>query len=394
MNRRARYAIPALREYRGVLIFLRQLRVLIGKELVQLWRDRPLLIFIVYIFSVNIVTAARMTTDLHDARILVHDADHSQASRDLLYRFRLPYFNLAGETATAEEGLRALDRGEAVAFLDIPERFEERLRRGVNTAKIQMHVDTSKANKGYLASSYGAAIVSQFAGDWARQQAPASSTTSFPVITNSDRVWFNPDMNDSWFNAIAQLLTMMTVACILLPASAMVREKERGTIEQLLVSPLTPFSILLPKVLAMTLVMLAGVALAVFGIMGPLFHVPMRGSLLLFFLFTALYSITTAGLGLAASTFARNSAQVGMMVLLLVMPIIVLSGTWTPIESLPQTLQLLTELSPLRHFIAAAYGILLRGEGIDTLWLPALAMAVLGAVLFAVSISRFRRQFH
>jgi ABC-2 type transport system permease protein len=186
---------------------------------------------------------------------------------------------------------------------------------------------------------------------------------------------------------------MMTVACILLPGSAMVREKERGTIEQLLVSPLTPLQVMLPKVVAMVLVMMAGTALALFGIMQPVFGVPIRGSVPLFLLMTAVYAFTNAGLGLVAATFSRTASQVGLLALLMVMPIVTLSGTWTPLEGMPQALDTLMLLSPLRHFIEIAYGILLRGAGLDTLWDSALAMTLLGCGLFALGASRFRRQF-
>ena len=214
-----------------------------------------------------------------------------------------------------------------------------------------------------------------------------------PAIKNDLRVWYNPSLNDSWFNTIAELLTMITIACILLPAAAMIREKERGTLEQLLVSPLTPLQIMLSKLISMMLVMFCGTAVAVFGIMMPFYGVPFIGSVPLFFALTALYAFTNAGLGLTAATFARNSAQVGLVVLLMVMPIVLLSGTWTPMESMPSWLRSLMYLSPLRHYIEIAYGILLRGAGLDVLWTSVLPMAAIGVALFALGLLRFRRQF-
>jgi ABC-2 type transport system permease protein len=213
-----------------------------------------------------------------------------------------------------------------------------------------------------------------------------------PRIEDRYRVWYNPDFNDAWFNAISQLLTWITVVSVLLPGAAMVREKERGTVEQLLVSPLSPAQILLPKVLAMSLVVLAGSAVSLYGVMQPQFTIPVRGSAILFFGLTALYVFTTAGLGLVAATFARNQAQVLMLTMLLVTPIIMLSGTWTPPEAMPQWLRYLFALSPLRHFIDVAFGILLRGAGLGILWDSILAMALLGALLFSLGVWRFRRQ--
>ena len=173
----------------------------------------------------------------------------------------------------------------------------------------------------------------------------------------------------------------------------MIREKERGTLEQLLVSPLTPLQIMLSKLFSMMLVMLCGTSVAIFGIMMPLYHVPFVGSVPLFFLLTALYAFTNAGLGLVAATYARNSAQVGLVVLLMVMPIVMLSGTWTPMESMPVWLRGLMYFSPLRHFIEIAYGIMLRGAGFNLVWDSVLAMAAIGIALFAVGLARFRIQF-
>jgi ABC-2 type transport system permease protein len=376
-------------------IWLQQTTVLAMKEIRQLLRDRALFIYTVYIFTANIIIAAGgASNELRDSPVRVHDADRSVASRELIYHFQRPRFRLAGEVESASAAMRMLDRGETQMILDIPPDFGESLRRQ-QPAHVQALIDTSQANTGYLASSYAARIVARFSEDWAQRNIirAGGDPRNLPAIKNELRVWYNPDLNDKWFNTISELLTMVTVACILLPAAAMIREKERGTLEQLLVSPLTPLQIMLSKLLSMMLVMLCGTTVAVFGIMLPLYHVPFVGSVPLFFLLTALYAFTNAGLGLAAATFARNSAQVGLVVLLMVMPIVMLSGTWTPMESMPAWLRALMYLSPLRHFIEIAYGILLRGAGFGLLWPSVLPMAAIGVALFALGLARFRTQF-
>jgi ABC-2 type transport system permease protein len=376
-------------------IWLQQTAVLAMKEIRQLLRDRALFIYTVYIFTANIIIAAGgASNELRDSPVRVHDADRSVASRNLIYSFQQPRFRLAGEVDSAAEALRLLDRGEAQMILDIPPDFAESLRRQ-QPAHVQALIDTSQANTGYLASSYAARIVARFSEDQAQRNIirAGGDPRNLPAIRNELRVWYNPGLNDKWFNTISELLTMVTVACILLPAAAMIREKERGTLEQLLVSPLTPLQIMLSKLFSMMLVMLCGTTVAVFGIMMPFYGVPFVGSVPLFFLLTALYAFTNAGLGLVAATFARNSAQVGLVVLLMVMPIVMLSGTWTPMESMPPWLRALMYLSPLRHFIEIAYGILLRGAGFGVLWDSALPMAAIGVALFALGLARFRRQF-
>ncbi len=386
---------PAIHWSTLARIWLRQIAVLSLKEIRQLLRDRALFIYTVYIFTANIIIAAGgASNELRDSPVYVHDADRSVASRDLIYSFQPPRFRLAGEVESESAALRLLDRGEARMILDIPPDFAESLQRQ-RPAHVQALIDTSQANTGYLASSYAARIVARFSEQRVQRNIirAGGDPRNLPTIRNDLRVWYNPDLNDKWFNTISELLTMVTVACILLPAAAMIREKERGTLEQLLVSPLTPLQIMLSKLLSMMLVMLCGTTVAVFGIMRPFYHVPFVGSVPLFYLLAALYAFTNAGLGLVAATFARNSAQVGLVVLLMVMPIVMLSGTWTPMESMPAWLRTLMYLSPLRHFIEVAYGILLRGAGIGVLWESVAAMAAIGIALFALGLARFRTQF-
>ena len=381
---------------RAALTWLRQLQALTGKELRQLVRDRVLFAFIVYLFTLNIASAAgEIGTELNRAALVVHDGDRTAASRSLIERFRSPYFVLVGEVPDVRAGLRMLDRGEALVMVVVPERFEERLLSGVEPGSVQVLVDTSNANDGYLAANYSARIAARVSQEWIeRRLAPAGGGAgTLPTIETRLRFRYNPDLDEAWFGTLSELLTMLTVACVLLPATAVVREGERGTLEQLLVSPLDPVQVMLAKVLATITVSLTGTAVALFGIMQPFYGVPARGSLLLFFALTALYTFTGAGLGLVASTFTRKTGQVGLITILMVMPIVLLSGIRTPWESMPAWLRAVMSFSPLHHYIDIAYGILLRGAGIDVLWESILAMAGLGGALFAVGAWRFRTRF-
>ena len=380
----------------GASTWTRQVVALTTKELKQLWRDRALFGFVVYVFTLNIVLAAGGASfELNRVPVIVNDADHTDAARDLTYRFQAPYFSLLGEIGDASQAMDMLDREQARVLIGIPHGFAETLREGTQPATVQLLVDASHANSGYLAAGYAAAIANGFGAEWSQRSLARAGIdpARLPRIESRIRMWHNADLNESWFHTIAELATMMTVICILLPAAALVREKERGTIEQLLVSPLSALQVMLAKVLAMEVVMLLGVAVAFFGIMQPIYHVPAKGSLPLLFALTSLYAFTNAGLGLAAATFARNSGQTGLLVLLIVMPIITLSGTWTPFESMPPWLRAAMTLSPLRHFVDIIYSILLRGAGLNVLWDSVLAMTALGAVLFAIGLVRFRRQF-
>jgi ABC-2 type transport system permease protein len=361
------------------------------KEFPQLVRDRPVFAYIVFIFTLDIIIAAGQSIELNNAKVIINDADRSAVSRELIYRFRPPYFDVAEINLHPDTALRWLDRGEATLLVDIPPNFSETLYRGDEVATVQMQVDTSIANIGFLAASYGARIVGELGGEVAAQR--LAGVASLPRIDNQRRVRFNADLNQSWFSSISELLAVITVACIFLPAVAMVREKERGTVEQLLVSPLSPFQVMFAKVLAMMTVMLIGTAFSLFVIMQPLFDVPTRGSLTLFFGLTALYAFSIAGIGMLAATFARNTAQLGMLLMLIVFPTIMLSGLWVQLESMPTWLRQVMNLTPLRYFIDIAYGILLRGVDMSIIWDSVLKMTAIGVVLFGFALWRFRRQF-
>jgi len=387
--------VPAESMTRRAAVWWGRLLVMTRKEMIQLSRDLPIVLFFVYSFTLAVFIAGNgLRSQLHNASLLVYDADHSVSSRDLIYRFQPPFFRLGGELSHPGEGLRLMDRGAVMALLEIPPRFHEQITAG-EPATVQLLVDTTNAPQGLSAASYAARIVGQFGQDiaLARLGGSTQASGSLPVILSEHRVWYNADQNEAWFESISHLLRTITIFAILLPATAMVREKERGTVEQLLVSPLTPLLIMLPKVLAMTLVILGMTAIALFGVMQPAFGVPIRGSVALLFVMTALFTFTTAGMGLFAATITRNQAQVGLMTLLVVAPMLMLSGITAPMEALPDWISTLMLLSPLRYFIDIAYSILLKGAGLDVLWRQAVAMAALGGSLFGFGMWRFRRQF-
>ncbi len=379
----------------ALVVWLRRLQVMIVKEWLQLARDLVLLCFIAYAFTVDVYLAGSgVSLQLNRAAFAVHDCDHSVASRELVYRFRPPYFRLVGEVAGAREGMKLLDDGKVIMVLDTPPNFEQSLLRG-EAHSVQLQVDATHSVLGFLASSYAAQIVGQYAleAGLAREGLSATDIANVPRIDSRHRVWFNPNQNDGWFMSISELLTVITLFAILLPAAAMVREKERGTVEQLLVSPLTSFQIMFPKVIAMTAVILLGVLISLALILTPVFHVPFKGNILLFFAVTTLYVFTTAGLGLFAATIARNLAQAGMMTILILAPMIFLSGAWTPPEAMPAWLRMGMKISPLHYYMDAAFGILLKGARLQELWRSILGISLLGSIVFGFGLWRFRRQF-
>jgi len=378
-----------------IAIWCEQVRVLMLKELKQLLKDRALFAYTIFIFTLDVMLAAGASSiELQRAPLAVADPQHSAAGRELIGRFGPPHFEQRRQIADVREASALLDRGEVRAVLVLPERFQDDLALGRQT-EVQLLVDTAQANQGFLVASYAQRISAEFGAEWAQRTLLREGVdpTRLPQLRAEVRYAYNASLNEVWFNTVSEWLTMLTIAAIVLPAAALVRERERGTIEQLLVAPLAPLQVVLSKVLAMVLVMLAGTAVAVLGVMHLGYGVPLRGSMVLFFAVVALFTMACAGVGIVASGFARNSGQMGLIVILVVVPMVMLSGTWNMVESMPRWLQWLTELSPLRHFIVLAYGILIRGAGLDVLWPALLKMLVLGAALFAIGVLRFRRQF-
>ena len=386
---------PVLSWFPASLLWWRRLMVMTRKELLQLFRDFPLLIFFLYSFTLAVyITGTGITAQLRNASLVVYDADHSQLSRELIYRFHPPYFRFDGEISHLHEGLRLLDQGDTMMVLDIPSRFQEVLVKG-EQAEVQLQIDTTNAPQGLSAASYAAQIVGKFGEELVEQRLGlhAGAGNVLPQIRVEYRVWYNPAQKDAWFESTSHILRMTTLFAILLPAAALVREKERGTIEQLLVSPLTPFHIMASKVLAMTLMILGAVSVSIFGVLRPILGVPIRGSLLLYFSIMVLYVFTTAGIGLFAATLARNQAQVGMMTILVLVPILLLSGITTPMEAMPEWVQYLMIFSPLRYYIEITHGIFFKGAGLGSLWHLVLPMGLLGSATFGFGVWRFRRQF-
>ena len=363
---------------------------LVRKELLQLFRDRVLMGFLIYVFTIDIFLAATgLSFSLRNAAIAIIDNDRSEASRDLASRFQPPQFRRMTAPADQRAGDGAMDRGTAMVVMEIQPRFEAELLAG-RQVPVLYSVDATNSVLGLLAGSHGREIV-------ARMNAERMLETprlQLPTIDNRQRALFNPNQNESWFMSIAELLNIVTIFAILLPAIAAVREKERGTIEQLLVSPLTPIEIMLPKVIAMMLVILAGVTLSLGLILTAVLHVPISGSVLLFLFVSAVYIFATAGIGLFIATIARNMAQVGMLSILVIAPMMFLSGMWTPPEALPTWIRGIMLVSPMSWYIDAGFGVLLKGMGLAEIIRPLTVILGMGCLFFSLALWRFRRQFN
>ena len=379
----------------ALLLWWTRILAMTVKELKQLIRDPALLLIIVYFFTADVYLAGSgINLSLKNASIMVIDRDHSEASRELIHRFRQPYFDLKGEITSKNEAEDLLNTGKILAVLDIPENFQKQLLQS-QSVSVQFQVDSSNTVLGTLATTYATEITASFGQDFVVKRLGINSEqlAALPIIQNRHRVLYNPNRIDGWFMSISELLTVITILSLMLPAAAAVREKERGTIEQLAVSPLSSLQILLPKVISMGLVILIGVAACLFLIIIPIFELPIKGSLGLFFAVTALYVFTTSGIGLFVATISRNLGQMAMLGILILMPILLLSGAWTPPEAMPQVMRWAMTISPLYYFNEMGYAILFKGAGLDIIWDSLLGLSVLGGFFFNFGVWRFRKQF-
>lgn len=374
--------------------WMARLAVMTNKEILQFLRDPVLMLILAYAFILGVRNAGTsVSMQIEHAPIAFIDNDRSQASRDIIYSFQEPWFAPYGVISSEREGQQLLDSGKVVAVLDIPPQFEQSLLRG-DAQPIQLQLDASNSSIAEIVEGYASAVVAPIAQSYGlRSLGISPSENSLPPgLIDVHRIWFNPNLLDSWFQSVTQLIQVITMLSLLLPAAAMVREKERGTIEQLTVSPLSPLQIVLPKVISMTIAIIIGCSLSLFIVVGPMFHVPMKGSLLLFFAITAIYVFSMTGIGVFIASISRNLAQVGLLSIMLLTPMIYLSGKFTPPEAMPGALLIVMYIQPTYYYLNIVFGILLKGAGVSILWQQILIMIGLGSIIFIAAMRRFRKQ--
>jgi ABC-2 type transport system permease protein len=369
--------------------YLRQLAMLSRKEFLQFFRDPVLVLFLMYAFTLSIIASSTVvSTQLRNASTVTMDHDRTRTSRELLHGFREPYFRMEGPVHADREAIRQLDGRDATVVLDIPDGFQDALRRG-RTVDVQMLVDASNSHVAFMSSSYAERIIRRFSDEQGGQR----RMPNVPTVELRQRFWFNPNLRDEPFRALEQIARMSLLFSMLLPASAMARERERGTIQQLLVSPLTPVQIMLSKVLPMTCIVLAATTFALLVVVRGVLGVALHGNVLAYLAFSAVFAVNASGIGLLIATFSRNLAQVGFLSLLVMPPMNLFAGTITPLESMPTLLKPVVLLSPMYHYLNVSFGLLLEGAPLATLWDSALALVAIGTGLFALGAWRFRREF-
>jgi ABC-2 type transport system permease protein len=356
------------------------------KELRSLARDRMMLAMIVYAFTVSVyVAATAMPESLSKAPIGIVDEDRSPISTRIVGAFYPPHF-LSPVMITQAEMDARMDAGIDTFALDIPPGFQRDVLAG-RTPTIQLNVDATRMSQAFTGSGYIQTIVADEVRAFAqRYRAPVSAPVSLAL-----RVRFNPQMNTSWFSAVMQLINNVTMLSIVLTGAALIREREHGTVEHLLVMPVTPFEIMTGKVWAMGLAVLGACAFSLTAVVQGLLGVPIEGSVVLFLAGATIHLFATTSMGIFLGTIARSMPQFGLLLMLVLLPLQMLSGGSTPRESMPALVQLVMLMAPNTHFVILAQGILSRGAGLAVVWPQFTAIALIGSTFFGIALARFRR---
>ncbi|WP_202428290.1 ABC transporter permease [Malikia spinosa] len=355
------------------------------KELWSLWRDPMMLFLIIYTFTVAVYTAGTaMPETLHRTPIAIVDEDDSALSARLIGAFYPPSFTPPVRIGQAEVD-PGLDAGRYILVLTIPPDFQRDLLAGRSPA-VQLNVDATRMSQAFAGSGFAQQIIQGEVAEFLQRQ---RAVPVYPVELVT-RVRFNPTLSNTWFGSPMELVNLITMLSIILTGAALIREREHGTVEHLLVMPVTPTEIMLAKIWSMALVVLLASALSLNGVIRGVLQVPIEGSLWLFFSGVALHLFATTSMGIFMATLARSMPQFGLLMVLIMMPLQMLSGGVTPRESMPSWVQWAMSLAPTTHFTELSQAILYRGAGIDVVWSSFVALALIGSVLFALSLRRFR----
>lgn len=356
------------------------------KEVRSLLRDTVMIALIIWAFGPGLLTRATGHAEsVNNASVAFVDEDHSALSRSLMDALTPPYF----QTPVAIEPYeldRAIDQSRYTFVVAIPPNFESDIRRGLQP-EIQLNVDATAVIQAATGSSYIQEMLTQQVAIFAQRSDPIS-VSAVDLIT---RRAFNPNGVQAWFESVVALLDQISILTIALTGAALLREREHGTIEHLLVMPLTSFEIATSKVMATGLVIMAAFAISMAVVVEYAIGVPIAGSRALLFLGTFVYLFSAAAVGIFLGTVARTMAQFALLMLLTIMPMMMLSGGMTPIESQPAWLQPITQLLPSRHYMAFSQAIVFRGAGFEAVRDEFLAMAGLGVAFFGLSLILFRR---
>ena len=356
------------------------------KELRSFMRDFVLLGLVVYAFSLAVIAQAQSSSqEVHNASIAIVDEDHSELSRRIARAFLPPYFQTPQPIAERDI-VPFMNAGRYTFVVDIPPHFERDVRVGRQPA-IQLNVDATAMVQAGLGADYAQQIIMTEIDNFLSRAEGAPAVPVNLVV----RIAFNPNVETAWFTSIMGIINSVTMLAIVLAGAALVREREHGTMDHLLVMPLTPFEIAMSKIWANGLVIVVAVGLSLYLVVRGLLGIPIAGSVPLFLFGVAIYLFFATAVGLLLGTIARSMPQLGLLYLLVYLPLAMLSGSNTPLESMPPWLATIAQVSPTAHFVSFAQAILYRGAGLAVVWPQFVTVALIGGLFLGLALLRFRK---
>lgn len=353
--------------------------ILIYKELLQFFRNRGLFLFVIYLFTGDLYIAANgIDLTIKNAKFYVLDEDKSFHSREVISKFVEPWFNFEGYINDDQMIENLLMKDLAVGVIFIPESFGENIKKG-RTSEVAIFINGTETSTSYLFSGYASQIINEYV---INSGVSVRFLNVVPQVIVKDRILYNPNADSHTFMTITELFSVITLLALILPAAAIIKEKENGNIEMIIISPVSMKEFLLSKIVSMNLIIVAGVVLATyFVIVGPL-GVPFRGSFTIFLILTICYVFTASGISMFIASVANNMLQVSQITIMLLLPILFLSGSWTPYESMPYVFKKLTYLSPLKYYLESSFTVILKGLGFKYILGDIVGMLGLGIPIF------------
>ena len=373
---------------------MRVIRHIIKKEFLQIRQDKQMLrVSLVAPVLQLIILGYAATFDVNDIRLAVIDQDRSPSSREVVRNFvSTGYFKVVGQMERISEIDHQLDDGHAAMVLVIPRGFARDLGRGT-PAPLQLIADGTETSSANVGLNYAAIIVTRYSQQIVLERLMRQGTRVVPAKVQTEfRVWYNPDLKSRNFMVPGVLGLLLMVMTMILTSLAVVKEKEMGTLEQLIVTPIKPHQLIIGKLTPFLVIGLADVLIVIATAAG-LFNLPVKGSEILLLVLCLVFLMTTLGLGLFISTVSRTQQQAMMTaIFFFMMPMIFFSGFVFPIENMPLVIQYVSYLMPLRYFFVIVRGLFLKGVGMDVLWPQAAALVAFGAAILSLSVIRFHKK--
>lgn len=372
----------------------KRVRFLFVKELIQVLRDKRLRITLIFppIFQL-IVFGYAANLDVKHINTAVRDLDQSVESRELITRFgSSKYFDIISYPQTPKEIEALIKKGDVILSIEIPSDFSKKLKKG-NTATVQIILDGTESNTAMIALGYVSRILTEYSTTIMIKRLNRQGMVGFEEagVELEQRIWFNPNAESRLFYVPGVIASIAFLIPIILTAQAIVREREIGTLEQIMVTPIRSWELMVGKTLPFAMIGLVdAIMIALIGVFW--FEVPLRGNPLILLLGNVLFLMSSVGIGLFISTISSTQQQAQISTFFFMMPAFILSGFAFPLENMPEWLQYITYANPLRYFLIIIRGVFLKGNGLDILWSEMLALAILGGFMILLSSLRFQKR--